>query len=174
MTHAEEYVQWHKSGKSSAAHSTRHMLASLRFCTSCLTHPSRVTDVACWDSKWLPPFQLGRSRQADSSLVPIIEEMMQSHSLVLRNLDVPTHHCGAALDIILATRSLMPRRSALWFHLLLGCTVVLSFARVLSFPLFLPSQPSPVYACQPRPLLHHHASRSRLVIGGCFVPCQSH
>ena len=32
---------------------------------------------------------------------------MQSHSLVLRNpLDVPTHRCGAALDIILATRSL--------------------------------------------------------------------
>ena len=32
---------------------------------------------------------------------------MESHSLVLRDpLDVPTHRCGAALDIILATRSL--------------------------------------------------------------------
>ena len=39
-------------------------------------------------------------------LVPIIQEMMESHSLVLRNpLDAPTH-CGAALDIILTTRSL--------------------------------------------------------------------
>ena len=71
------------------------------------THPGLPMLLVGDSNVWLPPFQLGRSRQADSSLVPIIEEMMQSHSLVLRNpLDVPTHRCGAALDIILATRSL--------------------------------------------------------------------
>ena len=32
---------------------------------------------------------------------------------------------------------------------------------------------SPVCACWPGPHFHH-ASRSRLVIGGCLVPCQSH
>ena len=71
------------------------------------THPGLPMLLAGDSNVWLPPFQFGRSRQADSSLVPIIQEMMQSHSLVLRNpLDAPTHRCGAALDIILATRSL--------------------------------------------------------------------
>ena len=59
------------------------------------THPGLPTLLARDSNVWLPPFQLGRSRQTDSLL----------HSLVLRNpLDVPTR-C-AALDIILATRSL--------------------------------------------------------------------
>ena len=63
---------------------------------------------------WLPLFELGRSRQADASIAPIIPEMMQSHSLVLQNpLDVPTHRCGAALDIILTTRSLPCHRGSI-------------------------------------------------------------
>ena len=71
---------------------------------------------------------------------------MQSHSLVLRNpLDVPTHRCCAALDIILAICSLS-RRGALWFHLLFSCAVVLSLVASNYF---------------------------QLVIGGCFMPCQS-
>ena len=70
---------------------------------------------------------------------------MQSHSLVLRNpFVVPTHRCGAAY-IILAICSLS-RRGALWFHLLFSCAVVLFWVASNCF---------------------------QLVIGGCFMPCQS-
>ena len=56
---------------------------------------------------WFPFFQLGRSRQADAPLLPIVQEILQSHSLVFRNPpDLPTHRCGAALDIILSSPSL--------------------------------------------------------------------
>ena len=56
---------------------------------------------------WLPFFQLGRSRQADAPLLPIVQEILRSHSLVFRNPpDIPTHRCGAALDIILSSPSL--------------------------------------------------------------------
>ena len=56
---------------------------------------------------WFPFFQLGRSRQADAPLLPIVQEILQSHSLVFRNPpDLPTHSCGAALDIILSSPSL--------------------------------------------------------------------
>ena len=34
---------------------------------------------------WFPFFQLGRSRQADAPLLPIVQEILQSHSLVFRN-----------------------------------------------------------------------------------------
>ena len=57
---------------------------------------------------WFPAFQLGRSRCADMALLPIVEEMMDSHGLVLRNpVDQPTHRCGAALDVILTTSTLV-------------------------------------------------------------------
>ena len=52
-------------------------------------------------------FQLGRSRQPDAPLLPIVQEILQSHSLVFRNSpDLPTYCCGAALDIFLSTPSL--------------------------------------------------------------------
>ena len=52
-------------------------------------------------------FQLGRSGQADAPLFPIVQEILQSHSLVFRNPpDLLTHRCGAALNIILSTPSL--------------------------------------------------------------------
>ena len=39
-----------------------------------------------------PFFQLGRSRQADAPLLPIVQEILQSHYLVFRNLpDLLTH-----------------------------------------------------------------------------------
>ena len=34
---------------------------------------------------WFPFFQLGRSRQADAPLLPVVQEILQSHSLVFRN-----------------------------------------------------------------------------------------
>ena len=56
---------------------------------------------------WFPFFQLGRSRQADAPVLPIVQEILQSHSLVFRNPpDLPTHRCGAALNIILSSPSL--------------------------------------------------------------------
>ena len=80
-----------------SAHSTHHMLALL------LTHASssgarlqpsvhRVlqfhTDIQlllAGDSNiWFPDIQLGRSRQADVPLLPIVQEILQSHSLVFR------------------------------------------------------------------------------------------
>ena len=52
-------------------------------------------------------FQLDRSRQADAPLFPIVQEILQSQSLVFRTPpDRPTHRCGAALDIILSSPSL--------------------------------------------------------------------
>ena len=57
---------------------------------------------------WFTFFQLGRSRQADAPLLPIVQEILQSHSLVFRNLpDLPTHRCGAGLDIVLSSPSLL-------------------------------------------------------------------
>ena len=48
-----------------------------------------------------------RSRQADAPLFPIVQEILQSHSLVFLNLpDRPAHRCGASLDIILSSPSL--------------------------------------------------------------------
>ena len=56
---------------------------------------------------WFPFFQHGGSRQADAPLFPVVQEILQSHSLVFRNSpDRPTHRCGAALDIILSSLSL--------------------------------------------------------------------
>ena len=34
---------------------------------------------------WFPFFQLGRSRQADAPLLPFVQEILQSHSVVFRN-----------------------------------------------------------------------------------------
>ena len=92
---------------------------------------------------WLPPFHLGKSRQADSSLVPIIQEMMEWHSSVLQNpLDVPTHRCGAALDIIFATRSLSCHGSAVHCGSI-RCSVALCCPWSTFPSLFLPAQASP-------------------------------
>ena len=52
-------------------------------------------------------FQFGRLRQADAPLVPIVQEILQFHYLVISEPpDLPTHRCGAALDIILSSPSL--------------------------------------------------------------------
>ena len=41
-------------------------------------------------------------------LLPVVQEILQSHSLVFRNPShLPTHRCGAALDIILSTPTLL-------------------------------------------------------------------
>ena len=72
---------------------------------------------------WFPFFQLGRSRQADAPLLPIVQEILQSHSLVFRNPpDLPTHGCGAALDIILSSPSLP---GCVRFQLLFTCASLL-------------------------------------------------
>ena len=60
---------------------------------------------------WFSFFQLGRSRQADAPLLPIVQEVLQTHSLVFRNRpspppDLPAHRCGDALDMILSSPSL--------------------------------------------------------------------
>ena len=65
------------------------------------THPGLPMLLGGDSNVWLPPFQLGRSRQADSSLVPIIQERMQSHSSTFQLIVVVRRW-----DIILATRSL--------------------------------------------------------------------
>ena len=55
----------------------------------------------------VPVFQIGRSRQADALLLPVVQEILQSRSLMFRNpTNLPTHRCGAALDDILSTPTL--------------------------------------------------------------------
>ena len=114
---------------------------------------------------WFPFFQLGRSRQADAPLLPIVQEILQSHSLVFRNpTDLPTHRCGAALDIILSSPSLSTQitvHSGLnWCplrlfvvpcSLLTTCCalVALTFTRLLCL-LIQPIRPCPV--CRTGPL----------------------
>ena len=79
-----------------------------------------------------PYFQLSRSRQADAPLLPIVQEILQSHSLVFRNTpDLPTHRCRAALDIThhsLNTFSPRLRHCPLWFQLLFTCASLLFLA----------------------------------------------
>ena len=102
-----------------SAHSTRHMLGfppTLASSSGTLAAPvhrvsqlhSGASLLLAGDSNiWFPFFQLGRSRQADAPLLPIVQEILQSRSLVFRNPpDLPTHRCGAALDIILSSPSL--------------------------------------------------------------------
>ena len=95
-------------------HSTRRMLAlppsravhpqSIAFRSS--TQASRFF-FAEESNIWFPFFQLGRSRQAVAPLLPVVQGILQSHSLVFRNFpNHSTHRCGADLEIILSTPTL--------------------------------------------------------------------
>ena len=90
-------------------HSLRHSHPVLTFarslCPSRLAAPLRHPASSCGGLQHLVPlFPAWRSRQADAPPLPIVQEILQFHSLVFRNpTDRLTHRCGAALDIILSS-----------------------------------------------------------------------
>ena len=86
---------------------------------------------------WFPAFHLGRSRQANVTLIPIVKGIMDANSLDLQNpLDQPTHRSGAALDIFLTT-SLLVCHDTSGFQLL-SRRAPLFPPRVRSHVVFLP------------------------------------
>ena len=122
---------------------------------------------------WFPFLQLGRSRKVNAPVLPIVQEILQSHSLVFRNPpDLPTHRCGAALDIILSSPSLSAcvtvhsgsnccSLAPLCCPLLSSdqlCSCRLDIHQASLSPLFSPFAPTPC---------------ARLVHCGCCLPSQS-
>ena len=105
----------------------------------CQRHSRCLLFLAGDSNIWFPAFHLGRTRQADVALIPIVEEMMDAHGLVLQNPpDQPTHRCGAALDIILTTSSLVCQVTGTpWFQLLPSRAPLLSPPRVRSHAVLL-------------------------------------
>ena len=77
--------------------------------------------------RWFPFSQLGRSRQADAPLLPIVQEILQSHSLVFRSLPhlrfPPMWCCSGHHSLHAFTPRL--RHCPLCFQLLFTCASLL-------------------------------------------------
>ena len=98
-------------GLSVSAPFMRHMLAFPLTLASSSGARSQPQSIASRSSTQAPRFFLRETptfgSPVDAPLLPIVQEILQSHSLVFRNRpDLPTHRCGAALDIILSSPSL--------------------------------------------------------------------
>ena len=108
--------------------SSRALFVSAHFMRHTLALP--LTHVSSSGARLQPQSIVSRSStQADAPLLHIVQEILQFHSLVFRNPpDLPTHRCGAALDIILSTPFLQ------------SCVTINSGSNCCSAPLcFLPT-----------------------------------